>query len=100
MKLFKTGFMLLLIIPMASYAIDQGDLQNGGEIKISIDKERIERCLETGDCEVHGDKLELSIDAERVKRGIKTGDFSCHGNCLQISIDWERVRNFFGIKNN
>jgi hypothetical protein len=100
MKLLKIGFMLLLVIPMASYAVDQADLQNGGEIKVSIDKERIERCLESGDCEVQGDKLELSIDAERVKRGIKTGDFSCQSNCLQVSIDWERVRNFFGIKKN
>lgn len=31
---------------------------------------------------------EVSLDWERIEKGLTTGDFSCVGSCAKISIDW------------
>ena len=33
-------------------------------------------------------EAEVSIDWERIEKGLTTGDFSCVGTCAKISIDW------------
>ena len=38
-----------------------------------------------------GDTLEVSVDWDRIERGLKTGDFSCKGTCATISIDWKET---------
>lgn len=38
-----------------------------------------------------GDALEVSVDWNRIERGLKTGDFSCKGTCANVSIDWKET---------
>ncbi len=44
-------------------------------------------------------RAEVSIDWERIERGLTTGDFSCVGTCAQISIDWAEVWHTVNGKN-
>ena len=36
-------------------------------------------------------RAEVSIDWERIERSLTTGNFSCVGTCAKISIDWAEV---------
>lgn len=38
-----------------------------------------------------GDTLRGSVDWERIERGLTTGDFSCRGSCAEVSIDWKET---------
>ncbi len=33
----------------------------------------------------------ISVDWDRIEQGINTGDFSCKGSCLEVSIDWKKT---------
>ncbi len=44
-------------------------------------------------------KAEISVDWERIERGLASGDFSCVGTCAKISIDWAEAWHTVNGKN-
>lgn len=44
-------------------------------------------------------RAEVSIDWDRIERGLTTGDFSCRGNCAKATIDWKETWRTLSGKN-